>query len=56
MPLTVKKFTIDLTWRKCCHHDSDFNLVFTSASILRVTSRDKTSRSSSVMSRIGSFR
>ena len=25
MPLTVRKIFVDLTWGKCCHHDSDFN-------------------------------
>ena len=25
MPLTIKNLPIDLTWGKCCHHDSDFN-------------------------------
>ena len=25
MPLTIRTLPIDLTWGKCCHHDSNFN-------------------------------
>ena len=28
MPLT-ENLAIDLTWRKCCHHDTDFNFIQT---------------------------
>ena len=53
-PWALESLAIDLTWGKCCHHNSDFSF-FRLASILPVTSRGKKSGLSSIMSRIGSF-
>ena len=54
MPLTVRNLPIDLTWRKCCDHDNDFNAFQIGFNLADFKDRHNI-RSSSILDQIGLF-